>query len=427
MREIKQMHRIYQNAHCTLALVPELGCWPLSQGSNHENSSEWWGESANVHVLPNTEWCKRIWTLEEAYVSKSILFVGLNVHIWADVDYLWKILNPSNVVTTMAERTRKWMACTALWYSRKRTSSKQHDRIFALANIFPEIMDRITFSYKQPLLDLMVQFYGALAQKDISVLFFGMPIDSNTDVKIAAARQREGRSLPSWTGARGAHLIQFLMDNKLTTEIIEDYSITGACMILTSRFVTVRIETANALEKPIDFANPNKYRSDGHHKYYTDEHGGHHSFSKEGIPLLPTLSKQCDGYVTDSGCADLIFITIPSESYSVDTLSIHSTGLKVTHGLFLAVEDKVAINSLSKLTHYGGTLSLTEECSNCIILLEPAFLYQPRLPFQPTLSLDIYPVIKKDKNCYKSIGVCFLDRKFNIDPFVQPKQTFHIK
>ncbi|KAI8142991.1 heterokaryon incompatibility protein-domain-containing protein [Fennellomyces sp. T-0311] len=69
LREIKNMHKIYENARCTLVLIPELKVAT---------------STANINAIPESNWSKRMWTLEEAYVSKSMLFVGQNAHLWSD-------------------------------------------------------------------------------------------------------------------------------------------------------------------------------------------------------------------------------------------------------------------------------------------------------------------------------------------------------
>ncbi|KAI8142213.1 hypothetical protein BJV82DRAFT_579741 [Fennellomyces sp. T-0311] len=74
-REIMQMHSIYKNAYCALVLIPELDF------TGHMIQT---GEYiANTRNIMETEWVKRVWTLEEAFMSKRMLFVGRNVHMWS--------------------------------------------------------------------------------------------------------------------------------------------------------------------------------------------------------------------------------------------------------------------------------------------------------------------------------------------------------
>ncbi|KAI8143092.1 hypothetical protein BJV82DRAFT_713762, partial [Fennellomyces sp. T-0311] len=46
MREIKQMHKIYKNARCTVALVPEFW-WNFESGTT---------DDVDVNCMPNSEW-----------------------------------------------------------------------------------------------------------------------------------------------------------------------------------------------------------------------------------------------------------------------------------------------------------------------------------------------------------------------------------
>ncbi|KAI9251464.1 hypothetical protein BDA99DRAFT_541452 [Phascolomyces articulosus] len=61
--EICNMYHIYENAYCTVALVPDYS------KSRCLNESE-------------QQYFKRLWTLEEAIKSKRLLFVGRDKHQW---------------------------------------------------------------------------------------------------------------------------------------------------------------------------------------------------------------------------------------------------------------------------------------------------------------------------------------------------------
>ncbi|KAI8143278.1 hypothetical protein BJV82DRAFT_657230 [Fennellomyces sp. T-0311] len=238
--EIHQMHLIYQNARCTLALVPEL------EADNTYNI-------ANIDILPDCQWSKRIWTLEEAYMSKHTLFVGRNVHLWSnEIDMMDSEGKTVNFLSNIRDNKVKWKACTVLWYARTRTSSKVHDRIFALVNIFPELKDRITFSYEQPLVELMIQFYSLLAQSDPSILCFGAPLDPDTDEKIEQDRRNEAASLPSWSGATGIHITQdHIKPDSIYIPI--DYNVTGKKMFMTSTVIQIYMSAPEVYEKSDSF------------------------------------------------------------------------------------------------------------------------------------------------------------------------------
>ncbi|KAI8143091.1 hypothetical protein BJV82DRAFT_669221 [Fennellomyces sp. T-0311] len=407
MKEIKQMHNIYKNARCTIALIPEFR-WIRRRGTM----------GPDLKVIPTSQWCQRIWTLEEAYVTKNIVFLGSNVHLWGNVNLIWSL--GASVIKTPNDELKKWWASTALWYARNRTSSKAHDRIFAMANIFPEVMDGISFNYKQPLLELMVRFYRALAQRDKSILLFGALDDSDPKDQIAAVRRREASLLPSWTGASGAHISHY--DLRTYFEIMTPrYTISGDSMRLTSSFVVARIEDPSAVEKPDGFDDPERNRpvkatmgADG--KIIIPEIK-RCTLTGDGLPGTAFKFESVVQLLT-GGSSELIFVTATSES-QVTLAKSRRFGLKMTHILPLAVKENVPINTLTRPEYYGGFLSLTEECSECRILFEPSFVGD--------WQYIIYPVVKKDKGCYKSIGVCVIDTHLSYDSIIQRKQIFHIK
>ncbi|KAI8143020.1 hypothetical protein BJV82DRAFT_713694 [Fennellomyces sp. T-0311] len=422
LREIKQMHLVYKNARCTVVLVPELQC-TLENGIINNN--------ACIEEIPNSEWCRRMWTLQEAYVSEHILFLGRNVHIWADIDHIWEtalVYGYPPLRSRKYSNERKWMACTVLWYARSRTSRKAHDRIFALANIFPALMDGVTFGYDQPLPNLMFQFYHDLARKDISILLFGAPIHPNLKDELLAIRQKEASFLPSWTGANGAHITEFMLGDEPVI-VTADYTISGNCMRITSTFATARLEAVSEVKMPDDFRNPEKYdtrwdclepvHDSNFVECYETRDEYQYRFSDDGLPLNGLWMGYT--YTLYKDIAYLTFVTTtskPHPSYNKVTLPF---GLKVTHifPLITEEESKTATNTLSRPTYCGGFLSLTEECSECIILFEPCF--------REYYLYFIYPVIKKEKDCYKSIGVCIFHKHLILASMVQPKQTFDIK
>ncbi|KAI7846552.1 hypothetical protein BDC45DRAFT_577099 [Circinella umbellata] len=47
----------------------------------------------------------------------------------------------------------------------------EHDYIFALADIIPDVMKESTIDYNQDIEDYMIRFYGALAEKDMDPIY----------------------------------------------------------------------------------------------------------------------------------------------------------------------------------------------------------------------------------------------------------------
>ncbi|KAI9271955.1 hypothetical protein BDA99DRAFT_534424 [Phascolomyces articulosus] len=142
--EIRNMHHIYENAYCAVALVPDY--------TRQEDLSS-----------REQQYFKRLWTLEEAVKSKRLLFVGRDEHGWAD-----KVCYEMHQLTN----SPKLSVSQILYHAHQRRSTKDHDRVFALIHLFPEFIDKIKIDYDQPFEDLMIQFYGLLAKKDISIFVF---------------------------------------------------------------------------------------------------------------------------------------------------------------------------------------------------------------------------------------------------------------
>ncbi|KAI8147615.1 hypothetical protein BJV82DRAFT_353368 [Fennellomyces sp. T-0311] len=382
VHEIQQMHLIYKNARCTLALIPELEFTGDKDRRGHY--------AANTNIIPNSQWSKRMWTLEETYMSKSILFVGCNVYLWSDHYKTQGVRKWDKFIENIQGRGKeKWEAGTVLWYARTRRSTKAHDQVFALANIFPELQEYISFSYHQSPIDLMIQFYGRLAEQDTSILRFGATID-------IAILQKDTNLLPSWTGVDGIHIPQSHSQRK-ADEMTIRCIVTGDSMCLTSNFVVVRVEPTASIERsdPLDHPDLN-YTPDG----------------------LPNTLMSCIRCITEDGSMNLTVATITSEAQYYHNLRLADYGLQATHFFPLKMKNQVAINALSKPTHYGGFLSITEECSECIVLSEVSWHAYKR---------QCYPVIKRDNDHYKSIGVFIVEEFFKLDAFVQPKQSFEIK
>ena len=196
-------------------------------------------------------------------MSKKVLFVGRDIHAW------WYVLHWFNQISSLFKKSISQNLCTLLFHAHMRTSTNSHDRIFALANIFPEIIDKINISYDQPIDDLMIQFYGLLAKKDLSILcfgnyvYYGTAFGSENRLPFLTAGRRNkpfktsngnnGRIdsykapiykfnfLPSWTGINGEHIIyskSFPSAPKPPTTTFQNYSISGRTMKVTCACVS---------------------------------------------------------------------------------------------------------------------------------------------------------------------------------------------
>ena len=395
IHEIKQMHHIYKNSRCTIALVPEL---EFAGGTDEAGLDD-----TDLNIIPESQWSRRIWTLEEAYMSNTILFLGRNVHLWSsDLDIDGSAVTDHFLKNIQSKTDHKWLASTTLWYARTRTSTKAHDRVFALINIFPELKDGINFSYRQPLMDLMVEFYELLAQNDLSILLYGAANYIESDEEIAANRREEASLLPSWTGSAGLHLSQDQLKMELINTTIAEYSVSEKCMTICSEFIPIRIEAFDSVEQhePVE--------------------GPYRGYTVDGLPWI-----LCDAETGENVSSEeelLTFVAIPSESQGYYPNYIKHNGLTTTHFLPVKDGDEDWINTLSKPTLIGGVLSLVKECTDeCFILTEIMF------PLANELFL-FYPVIGKFEDHYESIGACFLLDELTFESFVDhDQQEFNIE
>ncbi|KAI8141244.1 hypothetical protein BJV82DRAFT_670871 [Fennellomyces sp. T-0311] len=338
LHEIRKMHLIYKSAFCTVALVPEL---------TYTGECRHHFPFTNIDVLSESQWSKRMWTLEETYMSRNIVFVGRNVHLCSsEVIPLGSGKGQAFIDAIVDIKKKQWRACTVLWYARIRTSSKAHDQVFALANIFPEYKDDIDFNYHQPVCDLALKFYRLLAQNDHSILAFGTPIDTDADDELSKTRRNVASTLPSWTGINGAHVpqVDFYYEH---AQASFHYTITEKCMHLTSQSIPACIKEEN--DSVVSFGTLFNDRDQ-----YTQ--GDRPEFIL--ATRLPIGKRQTQ---------ELIFAPTVNEPQIYNNGAL-LTGIKATHILAVKDENQVAVNTLVDPTHVGGFLSLTESSSECIIL-----------------------------------------------------------
>ena len=180
---------------------------------------------------------KRIWTLEESLVSPKLLLVSSKNHWW------WYLLVESEF-PIFHDSYRS--AASILYSAHARISSREYDCIFALANVFPEIMNEIRIDYNQDIQELMMQFYVALAKKDLSILCFQKhdtykgicQISPSVVVKDSAMKEPEYKvpiqkfDLPSWTGVGGEHY------SKNYRTSFKNYNVNGRLMEVTCTAMT---------------------------------------------------------------------------------------------------------------------------------------------------------------------------------------------
>ncbi|KAI9262347.1 hypothetical protein BDA99DRAFT_605232 [Phascolomyces articulosus] len=211
LREIKQMHKIYSNGCYTVAIVPEIHIYdpkdfetinPVFDGT--EASAEAWAD-----MVQKSLWWKRSWTLEETMSSKRILVVGTDTHFWqhslqtCDIPTTYDDF--SACMLDFANQQRGGGSVNqALSQAHFRTSSKEHDKILSLANIFPDIFKNMKINYKIDIKTTFNHFYRTIATHDISILCFGSNLYNNgEEIRVNTMKNH---NLPSWTGVSGYHL-----------------------------------------------------------------------------------------------------------------------------------------------------------------------------------------------------------------------------
>ncbi|KAI8148348.1 hypothetical protein BJV82DRAFT_263335 [Fennellomyces sp. T-0311] len=392
MRDIKHMHLFYENAYCTLALVPEL---------EHKDSAFHKNSPADIDGLVHSQWSTRAWTLFEAYVSKNLLFVGRNVHFWSNA--IARVYTPSKAedfIRDICNNKKRWRASTAVWHARSRRSSSTYDRIFSLANMFPELKEDVTFSYNQSIVDLMVDFFGLLVQKDLTILLFGAPLDPLMDSNMAASHINEANLLPSWTGHTGIHIPDDpVLGNSIQADVSE-CCIDGKFLHLNCAYITVRIEKTSTIERSTNPEDPFDYTADGLPRNFLRED---ENYTEPSI----------------SGRGFLTFVSTTNESQEAHNTYTEEYRLRATHILPVKEGCGSWVNTLSLPTHVGAYLSLTEECSECFVL--------SGIPFDLLYDVIAMPVVRKGPESYKMIGACFIDCSATFDSALQARKDFVIE
>ncbi|KAI9275781.1 heterokaryon incompatibility protein-domain-containing protein [Phascolomyces articulosus] len=208
INEIKQMHNIYRNALFTVVLIPELKP-EMNKKDNNSRIQQDPFDGYCLEAIVQSEWCTRMWTLEESILSRSMVFVGETIHFWShqlgdDLFYygrskIHKTYYPIILELCFDNRVD---ASKVLHFAHRRTSTKVHDKVYALGNIFTNILKTMGINYSRDLPEVLLQFYGRLAEEDITILYFGKPVIEYPST------MDEFKFLPSWTGISGMHVLE---------------------------------------------------------------------------------------------------------------------------------------------------------------------------------------------------------------------------
>ncbi|KAI9258027.1 hypothetical protein BDA99DRAFT_583621 [Phascolomyces articulosus] len=448
--EIRKMHQVYYHSLFTLIVIPEL----RTCRRYHQTASGAFKSTFRVtsDILHYSGYGRRSWCLEELYRAQLFVCIGQNAHFWSDcvnVDSVQKIAYHHHYLFSICVKHVEWAACTALYHAHKRVSTKDHDRIFSLANIFPQTMKYISINYDQNAIDLMLQFYKALVLMDIRLLLFG--VDYTNDLIAMEIRKRLNVEMPSWVGMLHTHILQIVENDMEPINPPPKYTVNNLMSIqITSRFIKAKLVKPPAKEFPNRRCSEPQHSKPAFHQGY---YKAHDTFISSNInndlddnsntynyyrrSSMPSSTQQVDPLLstryptTTTKPNELIFI----HSQKRDEINFKNRSfpgyysLRPTHRLPLNMVRNAQIISnsnnipLPKPLEDGtnaGYLSLTDDnCASIIILSELA--YTTCFP-----ELIVMPVIAKEEENYKSIGICFLHKCVDY-PSVEKTQEFIIE
>ena len=236
LKQIKEMHKVYRNARCTVAMVPELHSLIPKHFENKDYQHGTWSRLFAVLDLYDSHWMKRSWTLEEVMMSKRILFVGTDInmiqHSLHTTDFPTVVdLFSDTLLDFGGENREKGSINQALSQAHFRTSTKPHDMIFALVNTFAHMFDDIDLNYDTDIGTTFNTFYRTIATRDLSILCFGS--NQLTNGAIESKSTMGNYSLPSWTGVDGHHAYD-RVDSTIHPSLKYNIEIDDMCMYITT-------------------------------------------------------------------------------------------------------------------------------------------------------------------------------------------------
>ncbi|KAI9246928.1 heterokaryon incompatibility protein-domain-containing protein [Phascolomyces articulosus] len=399
--EIARMYKIYQNAFYTVAMIPEMSIPEEFKDTSVTWKDSWKAITSDEVVekhdimekcladIGQSQWLQRLWTLEEAIMSKYMVFVGRNAHLWntyrvfsaANHASLGLDSELSETLYGLHKKRESYCANYILRHAHARSTTKEHDRAFALGNIFHDRMD-VKVDYGMALDIVLSNFYSDLIEKDLSILFFGKARETYKN-KIQGIHTH---TLPSWTGIGGAHVSQVLTSQLKDQEMQDIIKIDRRKKVGTKRDDDDDNDN-NEIQK--DRLHLNNIR-------YIAAKPRHFPLVKEDLTVP--------------------FKHIISSKLDAKPLRVHDLGIEITHYITELTSNPVQHEKMDREMmetyiapgrHHPITfLSLTEECDECMILDLPFTVFGK-------LGSRIYPVIRKveqngqedDSPLYKSIGV----------------------
>lgn len=206
-REIKNMHNIYRNAKYTIVLIPEL----INNNSFFNKLLNIKNIESKISIIKKSIWYTRIWTLEETFLSKSLIFIGEDMILLSKLDSNYKnrkeykriidlIYSSEDFNDFMSEEITANMVFRRSHY---RKTTNEEDFIFGLMNLFNIDRNKYIGTNNDNVKNMLILFHGEIINIDPSILCFGYK-----DVKTSNNTISSGKySLPSWTGQNGYHVL----------------------------------------------------------------------------------------------------------------------------------------------------------------------------------------------------------------------------
>ncbi|KAI8147727.1 hypothetical protein BJV82DRAFT_709466 [Fennellomyces sp. T-0311] len=382
--ELTQLPLIYRNARYTLALVPEvrlahpndLRVREEIHPSQYMYSRRTLAKVKTVEVaLKNSMWGKSSWALVETMNSTQMVIVGYDVHAW--------FITAKKQSNYMYEQEwfTQWLLGyhsfnlrtinMALHHLHFRTSSTEHDKLFALATSLYDHDIFIDYDYNADSKLIRKDLYTQMATCDLSILFFGSKLDENGNVRATSTMDHYG--LPSWTGIEGMHspypVFECRVDQGKKHFVDDDMQLHITC-----RSFTV-------------------YASKYDDNYFNDDQRRRRAYKLDKFDI--------------SSLEDLVFWDshVARMSVALDwgqRICEDRTGLQATH--YTTSGQDIFKTPLIPL-------SLTENCKKCIILgvLMVMGACHPYCHSNPISSKYFvgYPVLKQtyDPRRYKAVGI----------------------
>ncbi|KAI8150343.1 heterokaryon incompatibility protein-domain-containing protein [Fennellomyces sp. T-0311] len=206
LQEIQQMHRIYSNARYTVVIVPEMEIADDMDCSRYIRPGVTIARAKVMTEVIESQWWKRSWTLLEMVMSKRMLLVGSNTHVWQEKLNSQSAFLGDEFGFMLAFDTKQYKSTNhILSHAHGRTSAIEHDKFLAMANILHDVIRDLPFSYDNTISTIANSLYRQIAEHDLSILCFGL-CRKIPGAPFSSKRTMDAYRLPSWAGANGYHI-----------------------------------------------------------------------------------------------------------------------------------------------------------------------------------------------------------------------------